>query len=120
MQVHPSPAYARAHPDAHLKTESWYILRAQPDAVIYKGIKPGVSREQFAAHARSNSPDIVRDLIALPAIPGECHNLPSGTVHALGAGVLDLVTDRRRAFLQHKAGELEPRRSAPHHAEGDV
>lgn len=88
VQVHPSPAYALAHANAHLKTESWYILHAEPGAVIYKGIKPGVSREQFAAHARANSPDIVSDLIAIPAIPGECHNLPSGTVHALGAGVL--------------------------------
>ena len=88
VQVHPSPAYARSHLGAHLKTESWYILHARPGAVIYKGIKPGVSREQFAAHARANSPDIVDDMIALPAIPGECHNLPSGTVHALGAGVL--------------------------------
>lgn len=88
VQVHPSPAYARAHAASHLKTESWYILRAEPGAVIYKGIRPGVSREEFAAHARANSPDIVNDMIALPAIPGECHNLPSGTVHALGAGVL--------------------------------
>lgn len=27
-------------------------------------------------------------LNAVLAVPGECHNLPSGTVHALGAGVL--------------------------------
>lgn len=29
VQVHPSPAYAAAHKDAHLKTESWYILAAE-------------------------------------------------------------------------------------------
>lgn len=90
VQVHPSPAYAAAHEGANLKTECWYILAAEPvdekPAVIYKGIKPGVTRESVAKHIADGS--VVNDLIAVPAIPGECHNLPSGTCHALGAGVL--------------------------------
>ena len=86
VQVHPSPAYAAGHPDAHLKTECWYILAAAPGAVLYKGVKPGVTREAFADHIRSNQ--VVGDMIAVPAVVGECHNLPSGTCHALGAGVL--------------------------------
>jgi mannose-6-phosphate isomerase len=86
VQVHPSPAYASAHPGANLKTEAWFILDAAPDAVIYKGVRPGVTPQQFAAHIADGS--VVDDLIAVPAVPGECHNLPSGTVHALGAGVL--------------------------------
>lgn len=90
VQVHPSPAYAAANKDANLKTECWYILAAEPTdgkpAVIYKGVKPGVTRESFEKHIRDGT--VVDDLIAIPAVPGECHNLPSGTVHALGAGVL--------------------------------
>jgi mannose-6-phosphate isomerase len=86
VQVHPSPAYAAAHDDAHLKTECWYILDAAPNGVIYKGIKPGVTRDSFAKHIKDGS--VVNDLVAVPAIVGECHNLPSGTCHALGAGVL--------------------------------
>ncbi|MBY0312329.1 MAG: class I mannose-6-phosphate isomerase [Phycisphaerales bacterium] len=88
VQVHPSPEYARAHPGAHLKTECWCILAADPGASIYVGIRPGVSRERFEAAAHAGSPDIVEMLNRVPAIPGACHNLPSGTVHALGAGVL--------------------------------
>lgn len=90
VQVHPSPGYAAAHGDAHLKTECWYILAAEPvhgaPAMIYKGLRPGVTRESLAQHAADGS--IVGDLVAVPAVVGECHNLPSGTVHALGAGVL--------------------------------
>jgi mannose-6-phosphate isomerase len=90
VQVHPSPAYARAHEGAHLKTECWYILAAEPvdgkPAVIYKGIKPGVTPADFAGHIEDGS--IVNDMVAVPAVVGECHNLPSGTCHALGAGVL--------------------------------
>ncbi len=86
VQVHPSPEYAATHPEAHLKFESWYILEAEPGAVIYKGVRPGLSGEEFAAHIRDGS--IVDDLVTFPARPGDCHHLPSGTVHALGAGVL--------------------------------
>ncbi len=86
VQVHPSPAYAAKHPQAKLKTECWYILDAEPGAVIYKGIHPHVTREQFRAHIADGT--VASDMIAVPAIPGECHNLPSGTCHALGAGVL--------------------------------
>jgi mannose-6-phosphate isomerase len=86
VQVHPSPAYAATNPEAHLKTECWYILDAAPGSVIYKGIRAGVTRERFARDIEAGT--VVDDLIAVPATPGECHTLPSGTVHALGAGVL--------------------------------
>jgi mannose-6-phosphate isomerase len=87
VQVHPSAAHAGANKDAHLKTECWYILAAEPGSVIYKGVKPGVTRASFEKKLSSGA-SIVDDLVAVPAVVGECHNLPSGTVHALGAGVL--------------------------------
>lgn len=86
VQVHPSPAYAAAHAEAHLKTEAWYILDAAPGSVIYKGIKPGVTRDAFARAIAAGTVEAC--MVAAPARVGECHNLPSGTCHALGAGVL--------------------------------
>ncbi len=89
VQVHPSPEYAREHPGAHLKTECWYVLEADLGSVIYKGVKRGVARADFErALRRGQGEGVVQLLEAVPAVPGECHNLPSGTVHALGAGVL--------------------------------
>lgn len=95
IQTHPSPAYARAHRSAHLKTECWFIVDVEPGAMIYKGVKPGVGLGQIAEHARSQAPHsperphpIVEDFIAVAAVPGTCHTLPSGTGHALGAGLL--------------------------------
>lgn len=86
VQVHPSPAYAAAHPGCHLKTECWYIMDAEPGAQIYKGVQDGVTREVFERATRDGR---VMDVMAsFPAVAGDCHNLPSGTVHALGAGVL--------------------------------
>jgi len=91
VQVHPSPAFAAANPGAHLKTESWLILRADagPDgepAVIYKGLTPGTTRTDLERAIRDGTvPEL---MVAEEAVVGACHTLPSGTVHALGAGVL--------------------------------
>lgn len=86
VQVHPSPAYARAHPDAAIKTECWVVLDAEPGARIYAGVRAGITREAFEARVADGS--VVGALRAVRAVPGTCHVLPSGTVHALGAGVL--------------------------------
>ena len=49
---------------------------------------------------------LVRELIASPAVVGECHHLPSGTVHALGAGVLvaEIQTPSDTAFRLYDWG----------------
>lgn len=86
VQVHPDAAYVKQHPEAHLKSEAWFILDAEPDAVIYKGLRPGVTREQFAQAIETG---VVPDLLnAIPVSAGDCHYLPSGTLHALGRGIV--------------------------------
>lgn len=95
VQVHPSPAYARAHPGAHLKTESWVVLEAERAALpngtpvdpsVYAGIEPGTPPGAFREAAVSGAVEPM--LVRRAARVGECHTLPSGTCHALGAGVL--------------------------------
>lgn len=89
VQVHPSPRYASTHAGAHLKTECWYIVEAEPGSVIYAGVRTGVTRARFEAALRAGQGEGVVELLeAIPAEPGRMHVLPSGTVHALGAGVL--------------------------------
>jgi mannose-6-phosphate isomerase len=89
VQVHPSPSYATAHPEAHLKSEAWYIVDAQPGAVIYKGIHEGVTPEQFRAAIEANDAAALESMmIKKPVKRGDCHYLPSGTCHALGAGIV--------------------------------
>ena len=86
VQVHPDARYVREHPNTHLKSEAWHILDAIPGSVIYAGLKPGVDERSFTMAIQDGT--VVEQLEAIPAIPGECHYLPSGTCHALGAGVL--------------------------------
>lgn len=86
VQVHPSPAYAAAHPEAAVKSEAWVVIRSEPGALIYRGVKPQVAPRQFLSDVHNGS--VIDDLIAVPARAGDCHYLPSGTCHALGAGIL--------------------------------
>lgn len=86
VQVHPDEAYAQANPSAHLKSEAWYIMENDPGSRIFKGLAPGVTREQFEASVVDGSSE--HCLKAIPVKPGECYYLPSGTVHALGGGIL--------------------------------
>lgn len=91
VQVHPSPAYALAHPEATPKTECWFVLAAEKgergeEPVIYKGFKPGVTEADYRdAIASGRIPDL---LSGVPAVVGQMHDLPTGTIHALGAGVV--------------------------------
>jgi mannose-6-phosphate isomerase len=86
VQVHPDEAYCRSHSGAHLKSEAWYILHAEPGAKIYKGVKAGVTKEAFRAALQTGQ--VAPLLNAIPVRAGDCHYLSSGTVHALGAGLL--------------------------------
>lgn len=85
VQVHPDSAYVAQHPGTHLKSEAWYVVDARPGAVIYKGLKPGVTPQQFRKAVADGSVEPLLNAIAVRV--GDCHYLPSGTCHALGAGV---------------------------------
>lgn len=107
VQVHPSPAYAQEHPEAHVKSEAWVVVHAEPGAVIYKGLRPGVTREQFAEHITTG--EVVNDLAAVPVQRGDCHYLPSGTCHALGAGIVvaEIQTPSDTTFRVYDWGRNE-------------
>lgn len=86
VQVHPDAAACKRMGQGAPKTECWYIIKAEPEAVIYKGFKPGTTRRQFEEAIRNGTSDQL--LNKVPVKPGECHFIPSGTCHAIGAGLL--------------------------------
>jgi mannose-6-phosphate isomerase len=86
VQVHPDPQTCRRMGKGDPKTECWYVIAAEPGAVLYKGFQPGVTRERFARAIQAGS--AAELLAAVPVQPGECHFIPAGTVHSLGAGLL--------------------------------
>ncbi len=81
LQVHP-PATELGEP----KTEMWYIAAAEPGAQLYVGLKRGISREQFERDLQGGT---VADCFhTIPVRAGDVMFLPSGRVHAIGAGLV--------------------------------
>ena len=107
VQVHPSPEYARIHPEAHLKSEAWYIVDAAPESVIYKGVHDGVTQDEFRKAIEEAT--VQELLIRVPVKTGDCHYLPSGTCHALGAGILvaEVQTPSDTTFRVYDWGRTE-------------
>jgi mannose-6-phosphate isomerase len=86
VQVHP-PADVAADLGGQPKTEMWVILDATPDAALYVGLRRGVTRERFE-RALADGEDVSGCLQRLAVAPGDAMFLPSGRVHAIGAGNL--------------------------------
>ena len=86
VQVHPSDEYALANEGQFGKTEMWYILDAEEGAGIYYGFQKDVTRAEMEEAIRTNTlTDILR---FVPVQPGESYFIPSGTIHAIGKGLL--------------------------------
>lgn len=87
VQVHPNDEQAkRFDPTENGKTEAWYIIDAEPDSVIYTGLKSDIGRREFEQAIAIG--DFENCLHSVHPKPGECYFIPAGTVHALGEGVL--------------------------------
>ena len=85
LQVHPPPAKA-AELGGESKTEMWYIADAAPGAEIFVGLKRGVTRADFERKIQAG---MVADCLhRLSVRPGDAMFLPSGRVHAIGAGLV--------------------------------
>ena len=86
IQVHPSNAYALQNEGQYGKTEMWYILDAEPDAFLYYGFKQEISKEEFSQRIRENT--LLEVLNAVPVKKGDVLYIQSGTLHAIGKGIL--------------------------------
>ena len=85
LQVHPPPEQA-TQLGGEPKTEMWYIADADPEAELYVGLKRGVTREEFEQKIKTGT---VADCFhQIKAGPGDAMFLPSGRVHAIGAGLV--------------------------------
>ena len=85
IQVHP-PVEKAAELGGEPKTEMWFIADAAPGAKLYVGLKKGVSRADFEdAIANGTVEDCVH---AIHPQAGESIFIPSGRLHAIGAGLL--------------------------------
>jgi mannose-6-phosphate isomerase len=85
LQVHP-PASKAAELRGDPKTEMWFIADAVLDAELYVGLKRGVTRADFERRISDGS--VAECFHRAKVRAGDSMFLPSGRVHAIGAGLV--------------------------------
>lgn len=92
VQVHPDDEYAGKYENGELgKTECWYIVDAEPGSVIVYGHE-AKTKEQLVQMIKDGDWDDL--LTRVPVKPGDFFYVPSGTIHALGKGIVVLETQQ--------------------------
>ena len=86
LQVHPDDAMAAREHGASGKTEMWYVVDSEDDAVIRTGFNRGLSPEEYERRVGDNT---ILDVVnATPTKPGDTFFIPAGQIHSIGAGNL--------------------------------
>ncbi|MGD0207396.1 MAG: type I phosphomannose isomerase catalytic subunit [Verrucomicrobiota bacterium] len=85
LQVHP-PAHKAAELGGEPKTEMWFIADAAPGAELFVGLKRGVTRAEFEKKIETG--EVAECFHRVPVRAGDAMFLPSGRVHAIGAGIV--------------------------------
>jgi mannose-6-phosphate isomerase class I len=94
--VHPRADYIREEfGEPYTQHETYYIMRAEPQARVYLGLRddidPGRFRRAAELAAKQGFPfDLNQFVNSLPSAPHDLFLIPAGTVHCSGAGNLVL------------------------------
>ena len=86
IQVHPSNELAKERHNSFGKNEMWYVMEVEKNAELIVGFNKTVSKEAYVSHLESTKLD---ELLNIEKVQkGDTFYIPTGRVHAIGAGVL--------------------------------
>ncbi|WP_080872008.1 mannose-6-phosphate isomerase, class I [Oceanobacillus timonensis] len=92
VQVHPDDTYALEKEGVpYGKTECWYVLDAEPGAELVLGHHAKTREELKQAMANGEWDTLLK---RVPVTAGDFVYVPSGTIHAIGAGIMILETQQ--------------------------
>src|SRR5574337_1453915 len=91
VQVHPDDTYGLANEGELGKTECWYIIEAQPGAEIMYGHN---AKNKAELRQMIESGDWDHLLTKVKVKAGDFFYVPSGTMHAIGKGIMILETQQ--------------------------
>jgi mannose-6-phosphate isomerase len=86
IQVHPSDELARERHNSFGKNEMWYIMQADPGAEIVVGFNQQLDGASYKKHIENKT--FASTLNDIEVKEGDTFYIPTGRVHAIGAGVL--------------------------------
>jgi len=86
VQLHPNDILAKKRHNSFGKTEMWYVIQRDQDARLVLGFKNGITATDYKKHLKGKTlPSILNDV---PVNSGDAFFIQTGTIHAIGAGVL--------------------------------
>ena len=91
VQVHPDDAYGLKHEGELGKTECWYVIAADDDAEIIYG-HHAKTKEELREQIEAKNWDQLLTKVKVKV--GDFFYVPSGTMHAIGSGILILETQQ--------------------------
>lgn len=86
IQIHPDDDYALINEGEFGKNEVWYVLEAEPDAYLYCGLSRDVEKDELQQRIADHTITEVLNRMSVKA--GDVIFVPSGTIHAIGSGIL--------------------------------
>ena len=86
IQVHPNDELAQKRHNSFGKTEMWYILQADADARIIVGFKKQSNATEYLENLKNKTLLSILDDVKVKS--GDVFFLETGTVHAIGAGLV--------------------------------
>ncbi len=86
IQLHPNDALAKERHNSFGKTEMWYVMQADESARLVVGFKNDSNQQEYLAHLENKN--LIDLLNEYPVSKGDVFFLETGTIHAIGAGVV--------------------------------
>lgn len=86
IQVHPNDELAKKRHNSFGKTEMWYIMQADEDARIIVGFKEESNANEYLENLENKTLLSILDDVTVKE--GDVFFLETGTVHAIGAGLV--------------------------------
>ncbi len=86
IQVHPNDKLAKERHNSFGKTEMWYVMQADVNSRIIVGFKEKSSKKEYLESLENKN--ILSILDTKTAQKGDVFFLETGTVHAIGAGLV--------------------------------
>lgn len=86
VQLHPNDVLAQKRHNSFGKTEMWHIIQADEDSRLILGFTNGIKKSDYKKYLKEkNLPEILNEVSVKK---GDTFFIPTGTVHAIGAGIL--------------------------------
>ena len=86
IQVHPDDKLAQKRGEEMGKTEMWYVLKAQPEAVLVSGFNRPLNQQEYLNYFENGKLEEILNIEKVKK--GDVFFIPAGRVHTIGKGIL--------------------------------